>query len=74
MMLSKEDREKYLEAMHFAENAMRLDGFEKTDFVQTINEAVLAGRVTIGQVNKELIEYVREHKTTDGFLENREWL
>ncbi len=38
-----------------------------------MDEAVLAGRVTNQQIIDEMIAYVKEHKTTDGFIESRTW-
>lgn len=50
-----------------------LEGFEKTEQSRKIDEAILAGRVFNQQVIDEMIAYVKEHKTTDGFIESREW-
>ena len=46
---------------------------EETEQSKKIDEAVLAGRVSNHQLIDEMIAYVKEHKTTDGFIESREW-
>lgn len=51
----------------------RLEGFEETEQTRKIDTAVLAGRVSRSQVVKELVEYAKQHKTTDGFIESRSW-
>lgn len=51
----------------------RLEGFEETEQTRKIDAAVLAGRVSRSQVVKELVEYAKQHKTTDGFIESRSW-
>lgn len=51
----------------------RLEGFEESEQTRKIDAAVLAGRVSRSQVVKELVEYAKQHKTTDGFIESRYW-
>ncbi len=51
----------------------RLEGFEETEQTRKIDASVLAGRVSRSQVVKELVEYAKQHKTTDGFIESRSW-
>lgn len=51
----------------------KLEGFEETEQTRKIDAAVLAGRVSRSQVVKELVEYAKQHKTTDGFIESRSW-
>jgi dephospho-CoA kinase len=50
-----------------------LEGFEPTDEMRAIDAAVLAGRVTRSQVAKEIVEYAKQHKTIDGFIQSRAW-
>jgi hypothetical protein len=50
-----------------------LEGFEPTEQTRAIDAAVLAGRVTRSQVAREMVEYAKQHKTTDGFIESRSW-
>jgi hypothetical protein len=50
-----------------------LEGFEPTALIRAIDVAVLAGRVTFTQVAGEMVEYAKQHKTTDGFIESRSW-
>lgn len=51
----------------------RLEGFEESEQTKMIDTAVLAGRVSRSQVVKELVEYAKQNKTTDGFIESRSW-
>lgn len=73
-MLSPERREKLKKAIDFVDASMRLEGFEKTEDKKIIDEALLAGRVDLDTVIREMTEYVREHKTVDGFLDGKEWV
>lgn len=50
-----------------------LEGFEPTEQTRAIDAAVLSGRVTRTQVVKEMCDYAMQHKTTDGFIQSREW-
>ncbi len=62
------------EAIKQVDAIFALEGFEKTEQSKKIDEAVLAGRVSNQQAIDEMIAYVKEHKTTDGFfIESREW-
>jgi hypothetical protein len=49
------------------------EGFEPTAQRRAIDAALLAGRVTITQVSREMEAYANEHKTTEGFIESRPW-
>lgn len=53
---------------------MALEGFQKTTLSKTIDDAVIAGRVTNSQAADEMVEYAKIHKSLDGFLESRTWL
>jgi hypothetical protein len=50
-----------------------LEGFEPDAQGRAIDAAVLAGRVTNAQAADELVAYVKEHKTAEGFVESRPW-
>jgi hypothetical protein len=50
-----------------------LEGFEPTEQTRAIDASVLAGRVTRSQVITEMVEYAKQYKTTDGFIESRSW-
>jgi len=71
--MTQEEREAYLEACEQTDAIFALEGFEVTEEIKAIREAVMAGRVTNSQVSKELAEYATQHKTTEGFLESRTW-
>ena len=67
------ERARMAEAIRQAEAIWALDGFEPTPDNKAINEAILEGRVTPSQMIAELKDYVREHKTMDGFVASRAW-
>lgn len=71
--LTEEEKAEMREAIKQVDAIFALEGFEKTEQSSKINEAVLAGRVSNEQVIIEMIDYVKLHKTTDGFIESRSW-
>ena len=74
-MLHLTDAEKaeMREAIKQVDALFALERFEKTEQSRKIDEAVLAGRVSNQQAIDEMIAYAKERKTTDGFIESREW-
>jgi hypothetical protein len=66
-------RERTREAMAQTDAIFALEGFEPRPETRVINAAVLDGRVTFAQVIAEVCDYVREHKTMNGFIESRSW-
>jgi predicted RNA-binding protein with PIN domain len=71
--MTTSEKEKIQEAIKQADAIFALEGFEPTEQIRAIDAAVLAGRVTRTQATQEMVEYVKEHKTTDGFIESRAW-
>ncbi|MBR5940188.1 MAG: antitoxin VbhA family protein [Neisseriaceae bacterium] len=67
------NKQKTLEAIRQADAIMALEGFQPTDEMRIIQNAVLAGRVTFKQAGDELRDYVYLHKTSRGFIQSREW-
>lgn len=65
--------EKMQEAIRQTDAIFALEGFKPTDEIRAINAAVLAGRVTRGQVAEEMRDYAMQYKTTDGFIASRTW-
>ena len=51
-----------------------LEGFELAEGMIQIRKAVNRQQVSLQQVYNELLEYAKEHKTIDGFIESREWV
>lgn len=52
---------------------MALEGFNPNDLIIAINQAVLDGKITFKQAGDELKDYVLKYKTTNGFLNSKEW-
>ena len=50
-----------------------LDGLAPRSENRAIDAAIVAGRVTPQQVREEMVAYVIENKTMQGFIESREW-
>ena len=61
------------EAFRQRDAIWRLEGFEPDMQRRAIDAALLAGRVTVSQVSREMVAYVNQHKTADGFIESRPW-
>ena len=57
-----------------ADAIFALEGFEKTDEDRRMDEAVLAGRITNEEVIQEMLAYIHEHKSLDGFVDSRFWI
>lgn len=64
---------RYAEAARQTRAIFALEGMSPTDQSQGIDAAIQAGSVTLEQAQKELLAYVKEHKTSQGFIESRPW-
>jgi len=71
--MTTEEKEVYRKACEQTDAIFALEGFEPTEERKAIREAVMTGRVTLDQVISEKVEYAKQHKTIDGFLESRMW-
>jgi addiction module RelB/DinJ family antitoxin len=65
--------ERIKDAIEQTDAIFALEGFEPTEQTRAIDAAVLAGRVTSSQVVEEMVEYAKQNKTTEGFIESRTW-
>lgn len=72
-MTTKEQQERLAWAIKQANGIAALEGFEPTELSRRIDAAVMSGRVDLMTVDKEMNEWVQQHKTLDGFLESRSW-
>lgn len=63
----------YAAAIEQAEAVFALEGMAPTAQDKAIDAAILAGRVSPEQAREELLAYVTQHKTMDGFFESRAW-
>jgi hypothetical protein len=61
------DREKILNTIKQVDAIFALEGFEPTDMKRNTDKAVLAGVGTYSESVAELVEYVKQNKTVDGF-------
>ena len=61
-------RQELLDDIKQTDAIFALSGFEKTDSVRATDAAVLAGVGTYQEAGAELLAYVREHKTSEGFI------
>jgi hypothetical protein len=46
----------------------RLEGFEPTGFILLTDKAVLLGVGTYAESTQELVAYIKQHKTAEGFV------
>lgn len=60
-----------LESIRQTDAIFALEGFEPTAQTKAINAAVLAGRVTRAQVAQEMVSYIQQHQTVEGFVATR---
>lgn len=51
-----------------------LEGFQITETVQKVRAAVDAGKITREAFRQEFLDYVKQHKSTEGFIESRTWM
>ena len=72
--MQKDERERLAKALAQRDGIMSLEGFESTPLRKKIDGALLAGRVDVLTVDRELVAWVQEHKSLDGFLETRTWM
>ena len=68
------NKEHLAEIMRQCDASFALEGFQQTPLRKAINEAILAGRISPDEAHEELLDWIREHKTTEGFMEARSWL
>ena len=61
------------EAFRQTDAIFALEGFAPTEQSKAIDAAVLAGRVTLSQAAHELTQYIKQHKTVEGFVATRTW-
>ncbi len=73
-MLSILEQTRYTEACLQTAAIFALEGFEPTLQSRAMNEAVLKGKATPEQVKLELVNYIKQYKTTKGFAESKKWL
>lgn len=60
-------------AFEQSEAMLRLEGMHPTPTSEAIKEAVIAGRVSGSQASAELIEWVKQRQSLDGFIQSRSW-
>jgi hypothetical protein len=66
--MSPDERKECLDDITQRDAIFALEGFGKTDTICAIDEAVLAGVGNYDEAVAEMLVYVREHKTIDGFV------
>ena len=60
-------------ALHDAGAISRLEGLEPDALTYALQDAIIVGRVDTQQVVAELLAYVEERQTLDGFIQSRAW-
>lgn len=71
--LTEEEKRKMQAAMEQTDGIFALEGFTPTEQRKQICAAILAGKVTHQQVIAELLDFAKQHKTVEGFVESRTW-
>jgi len=67
------ERQRMLDVFAQSDAIHRLEGFEPTELVRQLDQAVLDGLTTNAQIAREMQAYVTEFRSLDGFLESRPW-
>ena len=71
--MTSEEKEKYRKVCEQVDAIFALEGFQPTEQSKAIDEAVMAGRVTNRQAREEMVAYIKQHGTVDGFVASRSW-
>lgn len=51
-----------------------LEGFQVTETIAQVRSAVSAGKITHQNALEEFLSYVAKYKSSEGFLESRDWI
>lgn len=71
--MNEVDKWRHEQSANDADAIFRLEGFEKTEMMRKIDEAISLGKASSESVYTELLAYIEENKTVDGFLDGKEW-
>ena len=71
--MSNAQRDAYASAITQVEAIFALEGMAPSEQDKAIDAAILAGVVTPERAREELLAYIVEHKTMDGFIASRSW-
>jgi len=71
--MTPEEQEAYRKACEQTDAIFALEGWQPTEQSKAIDEAVMAGRVTSSQVIREMVAYIKQRGTVDGFVASRLW-
>ncbi|MEY2921861.1 MAG: hypothetical protein RL108_474 [Bacteroidota bacterium] len=72
--MTEEQKQRYMKACEQSDAIFRLEGFEPDEEKKIIREAVIDGRITLTQVIKERIEYIKINGSSNGFIKTRNWI
>lgn len=64
----------YRDAICQADAILSFEGFSPSPDRVAIDSAILAGRVSSGQVLTEMRQYLAEHKSLKDFASSRSWI
>lgn len=66
--MSPDERRQHLDDIKQYDAIFALEGFEKTDMLRQIENAVMDGLGTYEDASAEITAWVLKHKTMDGFV------
>jgi hypothetical protein len=72
--MTEEQKQRYIKACEQTDAIFKLEGFEPDEEKKIIREAVIDGRITLTQVIKERIEYIKINGSSNGFIKTRNWI
>ena len=72
--MTEEQKQRYIKACEQTDAIFRLEGFEPDEEKKITRKAVIEGRVTLEQVIKERVEYIKTNGSSNGFIETRSWI
>lgn len=72
--MTPEEKQKWIEANKESKTILALAGLYPDEIDDAIEKTILEDRVTESDAVNQLLEYVKEFQTLEGFLESRTWI
>lgn len=72
-MNSEEEKQRLAKIITNVNGTFYLAGFDLTDEMSIIQQAIIDGKIGAKQASDEIVAYVKEHKTMDGYIEAKGW-
>lgn len=70
-MLAEEEKQQLKKKIEDVNSIFRLAGFELTNDMSIIQEAILDGKINAQKLSEEMVAFAKEHKSLDDFLKSK---